>query len=348
MNWTKKILSVVFLVMVIAVGGFLWSRHDPTLKQAAPQEKKIIYYRNPMDPSVTSHVPTKDNMGMSYIPVYEEAQATQSDVKGRAGFSLTEARQQLIGVKSTKVTMKSLAYEIRASGRVAFDPELYTAIEEYTQARLSSSQIDNSILKEQAKATIASAKVKLELMGLTSQQISRLSSGRTDPMSLILPKGSAWIYAEVFEYEVGGLTKDASISVEAPSIPGSSFMGKVSSISPVVNSPTRTVRVRALVPDPQSVLRPDTYVNVKIKVDLGSKLAVPEESVLFSGEQAFVYLLASDGRFEPKAIRVGAKTETDYEVVQGLKDGDRVVTSANFLIDSESRLRGIVPKEMKK
>jgi Cu(I)/Ag(I) efflux system membrane fusion protein len=100
------------------------------------------------------------------------------------------------------------------------------------------------------------------------------------------------------------------------------------------------------VPDPQSVLRPDTYVNVKIKVDLGSKLAVPEESVLFSGEQAFVYLLTSDGRFEPKAIRVGAKTETDYEVVQGLKDGDQIVTSANFLIDSESRLRGIVPRAM--
>jgi membrane fusion protein, copper/silver efflux system len=141
---------------------------------------------------------------------------------------------------------------------------------------------------------------------------------------------------------LAGIKPGLKVEVEVPSLPGKVFIGRVSSISPVVNSPTRTVRVRASVPDPEGLLRPDTYVNVKIQIVLGTHLAVPEDSVLHSGDDSFVFVVKDGGLFEPRAIRTGSKTEDDYEVLSGLGEGETVVTAANFLIDSESKLRGVL------
>ncbi len=312
---------------------------------AGHQEGKILFYRHPMRPEITSKTPAKDEMGMDYIPIYEDAASAAGEsapVQGRASFTLSGEKQQLIGVTTTQVEVRILSYDVRASGRVAFDPELYTAIEEYRQAAISQSQMTDAGMKEQASELIASARTKLRLMGLSDAQIRTLGSAKTNPMSLLLPKGAVWVYAEVFEYEVAGLKSGLSVEVDAPSIPGKSFSGKVASISPIVNSPTRTVRVRASVPDPQGLLRPDTFVNVKIKVDLGQKLAVPENSVLHSGDRQYVFIAKEKGRFEPRAIRTGLKARDYYEVLSGLEEGETVVTAANFLIDSESRLRGVL------
>ncbi|MGK5087341.1 efflux RND transporter periplasmic adaptor subunit [Bdellovibrionota bacterium FG-2] len=313
------------------------------------KERKIILYRNPMKPEITSPTPAKDSMGMDYIPVYQDegetvgsASSSQQGIQGRGSFSLSQERQQMIGVTTAKVSVRPLGYEVRASGRVAFDPDLFTAVEEYRQAFMSRVQMKDDLMQGQANEMISSAKTKLKLMGLSDDQIRTLSTGKTSAMNLLLPKGTVWVYAEVFEYEVAGLKAGLKIEVEAPSIPGKVFMGKLSSINPVVNSPTRTVRVRASVPDPQGLLRPDTFMNVKIKVDLGEKLAVPENAVLFSGEKAFVYVVKDQGRFEPHAIQTGLKSQSYYEVLSGLNEGDTIVTSANFLIDSESKLRGVL------
>lgn len=330
--------------------------HSPELGEIDDSgEREILYYRHPMQPDITSDVPAKDEMGMDYIPVYkdevEAAQDSGGGVEGRAGFNLPPDRQQMIGVTSTDVTVKPLQKEIRATGRVAFDPELFTAIEEYQQALIASRQMSGSpytSLRKQSSALAASSKTKLKLMGLREEQIKELASGETDAMSLILPEGKVWVYAEIFEYEMGGVEVGQKVEAAAPSIPGEVFVGEISSISPILNAPTRTVRVRAQVPDPKGLLRPDAFLNVRIINDLGEKLAIPEDSVLHTGDQAYVFLMQGKGRFEPQPITLGQKAGDYYVVLQGLSEGQTVVTGANFLIDSESKIRSVlVPKPKK-
>ena len=162
-----------------------------------------------MRADLTSPVPAKDNMGMDYIPVYsdEVSDDKSNSVEGRAGFSLSTQRQQLIGVTSAKVETKHLSNEIRASGRVAFDPELFTALEEYQQAIMARNQMSGSTypgLQRQTNELISSARTKLRLMGLSDSQIRELSKNKSDSLNLLLPSGSVWVYAEVFENEVAG------------------------------------------------------------------------------------------------------------------------------------------------
>lgn len=312
-------------------------------------ERKILFYRNPMNPEVRSQTPAKDNMGMDYIAVYadENSGSPTTNVSGRGAFSLSNEKQQTIGVTSAEVKKEKLTSEIRATGRVAFDPELYTAIEEYRQSiigRNSMGDTDYKGMKEQANALVASSKTKLKLMGLTNEQIQKLSRTDASALNLLLPAGKVWVYAEVFEYEISGVKPGQLIEADAPSNPGEIFRGKISSISPVLNAPTRTVRVRAEVPDPKSMLRPDTYLNVRILKDLGEKLAVPEDSVLHSEGKDYVFV-QKDNQFTPRAVTLGPKAGSKIEVVSGLLEGERVVTGANFLLDSESRLKAVLTEK---
>ena len=323
---------------------------NPAKETNAP---KIIFYRNPMDAKITSAVPTKDNMGMDYIPVYDNEDSGKAQesgaVVGRGGFNLSSEKQQLIGVSTIEVKKQTLQQEIRATGRVAFDPELFTAIEEHRQALIGKKAIgENGFagMKEEALSLVASSKTKLKLMGLTDEQIRKLSSTNSSAMSLLLPQGKVWVYAEVFEYEVVGIKAGQSIEAEAPSNAGIIFKGIISSISPVLNAPSRTVRVRAEVPDPKGLLRPDTYLNVRILKNSGEKLAIPEDAVLHADGKDFVFV-QTENHFEPRAVSLGVKAGDFTEVVSGLKEGERVVTAANFLLDSESRLKAVLSDKIK-
>lgn len=353
-NWKALIVVVIGLLAVNAAFLFWWTQRTEraamTETAAAPKEKKILFYRHPMQPSITSKVPSKDEMGMDYIPVYEgdEDNVNTSNVSGRASFPLSPENQETIGVTTATVSRQSMSREIRATGRVAYDPELFAAIEEYRQALLARQQLKNSSYAgfvEQSAALVKSSETRLKLLGLTDEQIQQLARGGSQAMNLILPQGKVWIYAEVFEYEVTGLKAGQKIEAEAPSIPGEVFKGTISSISPVLNAPTRTIRVRAEVPDPKGLLRPDTYLNVRIMTSLGEQLAVPDSAVLFSNNQAYVFVKDAGERFHPRAVKLGSKVQSFYEVKEGLEEGEVVVTSANFLLDSESRLQAVIQQK---
>lgn len=319
-------------------------------KEGTKKERKILFYRHPMRSDITSPVPAKDEMGMDYIPVYEEeASATgeESSVEGRAGFRLSQERQQLIGVTYASAKKEKISRMIEATGRVAFDPELYTAIEEYRQALASRTAISESsfgTIKSQTDALVRSAKTRLKLLGLSENQIRKLGASNEDPISLILPKGKAWVYAEVFEYEAASLKQGLRLEAKSPSVPGEVFKGRISSVSQVISQPARTVRVQAEVDDPAGKLRPDTYLNVVIHIELGEKLSIPEDAVLFSQGKAYVFAAPERGRFEPRVIELGEKANGRYVVLSGLKEGEEVVRSANFLIDSEAKLRSVIEK----
>ena len=312
---------------------------SPTAKTG---ERKILFYRHPMRPDVTSPTPNKDEMGMDYIPVYSDETSSGTAVAGHAGFSIPVERQQLIGVKTAKVESRQLDVEVRAVGRVAYDPELYNAIEEYKQAASARDKIKESPLPDArrgAESVLRAATTRLRLLGMSPEQIDGLLRDGADPINLLLPDKTAWIYAEVYEYEVDTLRPGLELSAEAPSMPGRVYRGKIVSIDPVVNAQTRTARVRALVQTPSESLRPEAFVNVKVHIALGKKLSVPEDSVLDTGERQLVFVRKGEGDFEPREVKLGRQAKGFYEVKSGLSAGEEVVTAANFLIDSESRFR---------
>lgn len=351
---------IALLLGVSLISGTIgwWISKGPSETKEIQVEKKVeekkTIYRCPMHPHIVSDRPgTCPICHMDLQKVDDEPEATAAQnaesPEGRAGVSLTLERQQLIGVTYGRVKKESLTKEINATGKVAFDPDLYTAIEEYRQARLSYEQIQKDSygsLKDQAATLLESARTKLKLMGFSDEKIKSLVENQQGGMEFLLPDGKAWIYAEVFEYETSGLKIGQKLEATLPSSPQNVFEGAISSISPSLNNQNRTVRVRAQVLDPKRMLRPDSFMNVRILIDLGERLVVPDEAVLFSKGKAFVFVSEKEGQFQPRIIDVGEKTSNRYEVTDGLKEGENIVTSANFLIDSESKLRSVLEKAM--
>ncbi len=302
------------------------------------KERKFLFYRNPMNPSVTSPTPAKDSMGMDYVPVYEEAQGSP------AGVVIDANKQQLIGVKKGIVKKRPLAVEISTVGKVAYDPDLYVAQEEYIQALKTAVATEKSALvsiREQSAGLLASAERKLFLLGMSKTEIEALKNSGTAQDNLYFPgnSGKAWIYMTVYEYELGLVKEGQEVLVDAMAFPGEIFKGKVAALTPILNAESRSVRVRAEVEDKEGQLKPEMFVNARISVDLGEKLAVPEEAVMDSGMRKIVYVV-SDNRFAAREVTLGPKAGEFYEVLTGLAEGEEIVTSGNFLIDAESKLKG--------
>ena len=148
-----------------------------------------------------------------------------------------------------------------------------------------------------------------------------------------------WVLADVYEYEAAVVKTGQVATMTLSYFPGRKFGGKVSYIYPELDPVTRTLKVRLEFPNPEYSLRPEMYANVELSADLGARLAVPEEAVLDSGAGQTVFVARGDGYFEPRQVELGEKVDGWYAVLKGLKKGERVVTSGNFLIDSESRLK---------
>jgi len=306
-------------------------------KQAG--ERKILYYRNPMNAAVTSPVPMKDQMGMDYTPVYEEetAQAQTS------GVYISPEKQQLIGVKKGRVEKRKLSGQILTVGRVAYDPSLFTAQQEYLQAFKSSRTIhkDDGYIDEQSAALIKSMKQKLLAMGMSESEIAELEKRGKPQQNLYLPTSedkNVWVYVTIYEYEAELVKTGTPVEVRAIAYPGVSFEGSVITVTPILEAATRTLKVRALVDNTENKLKLEMFVNVVIKYTIGDKLAVPEEAVMHAGTRDIVFVAKSDGYFEPRVVTLGSKAQGYYEVLRGLSENEEVATSGNFLIDSESKL----------
>lgn len=300
--------------------------------------RKILFYRNPMNPSVTSPTPTKDSMGMDYVPVYE------TDKESPPGVAINMERQQLIGVKKDTVKRRSLSVEISTVGKVAYDPDLYITQEEYLRALKTAAASEKSPLesiREQSQELLASSERKLLLSGMSKTEIEELKKRGVSQDNLYFPgnSGKAWIYITVYEYELGLVKEGLEVSVETIAYPGKVFKGKVTGLTPVLNAESRSVRVRAEVDDKEGQLKPEMFVNAHILVNQGEKLAIPEEAVINSGTRNIVYVV-KDNRFVMREVVLGAKADGFYEVISGLKEGEEIVTSGNFLIDAESKLKG--------
>ncbi len=148
-----------------------------------------------------------------------------------------------------------------------------------------------------------------------------------------------WVLASVYEYELPFVKVGQAATMTLGYLPGKAFDGKVSFIYPTVDPQTRTVQVRVEVQNPGLELKPEMFVDVMLRADLGPRLAVPDSAVLDTGTRSVAFVETAEGVFEPRELKIGLRLADEYEVLEGVSEGERVVVSANFLIDSESKLR---------
>jgi Cu(I)/Ag(I) efflux system membrane fusion protein/cobalt-zinc-cadmium efflux system membrane fusion protein len=155
-----------------------------------------------------------------------------------------------------------------------------------------------------------------------------------------------WVYADIYEYELPWVKVGQKAEIMLPFVGHAPIESEVSTIYPYVEPKTRTVKARFDIDNPDFTLKPDMYVNVRLETDpVKNALTVPVEAVLHSGERKTVFVVLGDGKFEPRQVKTGLQSsDGDIEIVQGLLDGDHVVTSAQFMLDSESKLREAIKK----
>ena len=280
--------------------------------------------------------------------------AAKAPVEGYAAVLLSPQKRQVIGVRTAPAEVRPLSRTIRTVGRIAHDPELYRTQQEYLHARKAFQQAQSSGNPEsirQAKDLVESAQIRLRLQGLSDELIKE-TAGREGPdRSLLLsdPDGSVWLYAPVYEFDLPLIRSGQKIFVEVPAAPERLLEGDIRAVDPVLDPTTRSARIRAQLRDPEKVLRPEMFVNVSIQMDLGRLLAVPEEAVFYTGTRAIVFVDKGQGLLEPRQVTVGAAAEGWTEIREGVHEGEPVVVSGNFLLDSESRLKsaleGMTPGE---
>ena len=150
-----------------------------------------------------------------------------------------------------------------------------------------------------------------------------------------------WLLAEVFELDLGQVRIGQSANIKVDAYPGKVFAGKVAFVYPTVTAESRTARVRVELANPQALLKPSMYARVEFAASgaKGPVLAVPHSAVLDTGTRQMVLVERGEGRFEPRQVKLGTHADGYFEVLQGLKAGENIVISANFLIDAESNLK---------
>ncbi len=283
---------------------------------------------------------------------------TAARVRGVIGRLKIKGEQlALAGVASQPIQKRELFKEIRAVGKVAFDPALAVTQQEYLSAEKASERMADSDIpeiRERAAKLVEASRKKLILLGLSTEQIADLEAAGQVQDNLILPQETMWIYGEVYEFESSWITPAAEIRVTAEGLPGRVWHGTIGSVNPVVDPKKRTLRFRAQVENPGLELKPEMYVDVLIYSKYLSPflatevLALPKEALLDTGVRKVVWVDKGGGNFEGRRVTVGplavAQKEGGgqeyYPVLRGLFEGERVVTQANFLLDSQSRISG--------
>ena len=228
------------------------------------------------------------------------------------------------------------------------------------------------MLDKDATATLAAARQRLRLWDISEAQIKKIeetgqpvrtltlfspvSGYITQKMAIqgmkVMPGeklfdvadlSSVWIVADIYEYELSAVRIGQPVKISLSYFPDREWTSRIDYIYPVFSAETRTAKVRLTLPNPGGQLKPQMFTNVVIRIDMGVKLMIPDSAVIDTGRGQVVYVDRGNGFFEPREIRTGLKADGAVEVLRGLKAGEKVASSANFLIDSEAQLKGIKP-----
>ena len=252
-----------------------------------------------------------------------------------------------------------------------YSPELVATEEELLAARKMDRNLGDSPFPSVAQGgrdLLEASRRRLKLFDLSDAEIRRLeSSGQVQnnatlfspargfvleknvlPGQKIMPGDSllviadlshVWGQADIYESDLPYVKVGLPVTITLSYWPGQTFAGTIAFLDPALNPQTRTLRARLDIPNPDLILKPEMFADARLDYSLGEKLAVPEGAVLRTGEHAFAFVQGEGDRIVPQEVTIGARSDGYFEVQSGLNEGDRVVTSANFLVDSESSLK---------
>jgi Cu(I)/Ag(I) efflux system membrane fusion protein len=255
-----------------------------------------------------------------------------------------------------------------------YSPELLTAQKEFVNAlkmREDALAKKSADVLSSAEQLIVSGRERLRLWNISSTEIAELEKTRRpqETLALFSPfKGVVqeigvdqgrhvaagdhlvavadlsvvWVWAQFYQDELPMVKKGLPVTITTSSYPGENFEGKISVVDPFVNDSLRTGRVRIDVDNPDFKLQPDMYVDVNLPMDMGQGLAVPVGAILPTGLRNITFVDKGEGKLEPRFVELGRKYGDFYEVKSGLKENERVVNSANFLIDAEAQVQGVL------
>lgn len=380
----------------------------PTPTPSQKAERKILYYRNPMDPTVTSPVPMKDAMGMDYVPVYEEEQPPEGSLAGHAPVRLEPLGIARSGIRTARAELGQLGEAVRAVGTVLpkepwvthvhtkvsgwieklyvnftgqlvrqgqdllsiYSPELLASQEEFLRAQQLREQLvgGSPEAQETASQLWQAARERLLLFDVPEGFIRDLEVSRRPALTVTLtaPRGGyvlsksafpgqriepgmelytivdlsqVWVEADFFEQESSSLQVGMQARVTLPYQPDTVLQAPISFIYPIVNPTTRTIRARVELPNPQTRLLPDMYVDVEVEVSPQKGVVIPDSAVVDTGTRKLVFVEEKAGFFVPREVKVATRSQGKAFVVEGLMGGEYVVAEGTFLLDSESRLR---------
>ncbi|HEX5033701.1 MAG TPA: efflux RND transporter periplasmic adaptor subunit [bacterium] len=313
--------------------------------EAEVKEKAHIeYYTCSMHPQIRRDEPGYCPIcGMKLVPVYSSKGETHDHgVSGvesgkRGEVRLDEARRQWIGLRVEPVAKRKLKREIAASARIASDPDLLVAQSDYLAAR----RTGGGELGGLQSSLVLAAKNRLRLLGMDEGEIAELSRRGRPDLGLLMPTAGQplWIYASVFETDLPWIQAGMGAELELPG--GEKRSLRVDSISPLVDPATRTANLRLRLDQAPDSLRPGMFLPLRLRAESESGLVIPDEALIETGESALVFVEVEPGSYAPRPVRVGRRGSGEIEILEGLKEGEKIVTSGNFLIDSESRLRGV-------
>lgn len=416
---TRQLIITAVLMLALGVGGGYWlanrqQGHEP---QPTPSNKnrEPLFYRNPMNPTVTSPVPAKDNMGMDYVPVYADSEAKTAEPAGSV--KIDALTVQNIGVRTAIAKRSILSHIVRAVGRVAYDeehivrlhpktegwietlrvdktgdwvkknedllsiysPQLVASQQEYVLALNNLKVLEKSPIEDirrGAEELVKSSRERLNLLDVPTHQLHDLTNSHAIKKSLhihtpadgividigaregqyvtpetqlymIADLSTVWVYADIYEYELPWVKVGDPVEMQLAGVPGRIFRGHLAFIYPYAEAKTRTIKVRLVFDNAELLLKPELFAEVTIyagkQVDA---VVIPSEAVVRSGAKTQVFIVRNGGKFEPREVMTGLLANDDIAIVEGLAAGEEVVTSAQFLIDSESKLHEATAKMM--
>ncbi|MBN1595197.1 efflux RND transporter periplasmic adaptor subunit [candidate division FCPU426 bacterium] len=342
----KYISITVFLAGIAAAGMAI---NGCTAPKTGQIEQAL--YQCPMHPAVISDRPGSCRIcGMDLVPVKKPAGPEEKDSQiqhettkakhgkhtgmhpeGYSKINISPEKQQLIGVRLAKVEQAALIKTIHVAGEVAHDPDMYQAQAEYLKTKGYGGDT----------GLHSATRLKLEHMGMSPELIRALERRGEAKRNLIVESRDYhfWIYVYFYESDLPYIKTGQEVTITVPVLNNMKYPGTLKALRSYIDTRTRSIRGIVEVEDRNYHLRPGLFVNAAVEAVLPETAVMPLSAVLDSGERRLVFVKTGNGIFHPRQVEVGAVAQEQVQVLSGVAPGEEVVVSANFMLDSESRLQ---------
>ena len=403
MNRHQLTFLAVVAAAILVVAGFYTGRRtassdssamapSTTASGAAPSDRKILYWHDPMVPAQRFDKPGKSPfMDMQLVPVY-------ADQAGTTSVNVSPSVQQNLGLRTATVKRADVSSSFDAVGTVQFDERLSSVVQTRVagyveqlavrapmeqvrkgqalaivfapdwlapqnellaleragvsedlmaaaRQRMRAMSIPESLIRRSEETGTAQARFTLGApdSGVVAELGVREGAAVTPGMTLFRIAGleKVWAVAEVPEAQAAQLSKGQKVKAALAADATQTFEGELAEILPLVSSTTRTLQARFEVDNKAGKLTPGMLLRLQVAGPSSSRLVVPAEAVIRTGTRAVVIVQRDSGGFEPRNVQLGADLGDTVEVAQGLNEGEQVVASGQFLIDSEASLKSV-------